>query len=361
VSAPADDAARGRDTHVSRRALLVGCAGTAGCGWWSASPTARQRAVAWLASKQAPDGGWHSEVYGLFRGGASLTALAALALQAQPDPPEDALDRALAFLVASRDRDGALGIAEVTDYPMYATAMAATAIARAGRLDGALISSGWIARQQLRGEAWGDHPARGGFPMGASTVRTPPHSGHVDLSMTRRAIEALHACGVTGEAMDEARRFVLGCRTADGSFRYSPVDLGTNKGRDPEAGYGTATADAVLALRATGGAEDAVRDGVAWLVRSFRADENPGIGDGPLRVYARAMRFDWRSSVACVFVGGGGPEGWAHAIRSALEAEQLPDGSWRNERAEQKEDDPLVATALAVEALGAIETNGVGT
>jgi hypothetical protein len=130
------------------------------------------------------------------------------------------------------------------------------------------------------------------------------------------------------------------------------VEEAVNKGRDPTSGYGTPTADAILALLATGGADDAVRVGLTWLSNAFRADENPGVGDGAMRAYARAMRFYWRSVVAAAFrAGGGGPTGWNRAIEAALVAEQLPDGSWRNDRSEQKEDDPLVATSLAVCAI----------
>jgi hypothetical protein len=39
-------------------------------------------------------------------------------------------------------------------------------------------------------------------------------------------------------------------------------------------------------------------------------------------------------------------------IKPLLEAAQGKDGSWRNPAAEMREDCPVVATALAVEALG---------
>jgi prenyltransferase beta subunit len=345
---------RGRDP-ISRRAFLCGATALVACGPRGRSDDTVERGVRWLLAQQGSDGGFHSAVYGLMRSGASLTALATMALQATTDPPAQAIERALAFLVQARGASGALGIGDVHDYPTYATAMAAHALAKAGRADEARPFTDWLLRQQLRGDAWGEHPARGGFPMGTAEPRTPPHAGHVDLSMSRTALEALRACGV-GEATvwDEARRFVLGCRTQDAGFRYSPADDSLNKGRDARAGYGTATADGILALLATGGADEVVRGAVAWLASAFRTDENPGIGPGSMRAYAEAMRFYWRSVSAAAFrAAGGGPTGWEQALRTALAAEQAPDGSWRNDRAEQKEDDPIVATALALRALAA--------
>jgi hypothetical protein len=169
--------------------------------------------------------------------------------------------------------------------------------------------------------------------------------------MTRRAVHALGAYGLEEDhpAWDGARRFVLRCATADGGFRYSPVEDGVNKGVTPQSAYGTATADGVLAARAVGATEAADR-GVRWLAAAFRADENPGVG-GVFARYGPAMRFYWRAAVAEVFAGGGGPPGWGEALRAAIEAEQRPDGSWQSASAEQKEDDPLVATALALVAL----------
>jgi len=346
---------RGRDGDVSRRAFLWGSAGLAGCRGWVGTDDVLGRGAGWLAAQQAADGGFHSEVYGLLRSGASLTALATLALQATPDPPAGVIDRALVFLVQARGPSGALGIGDVHDYPTYATAMAATALAHAGRAEEARPLTDWLLRQQLRGEAWGDHPARGGFPMGTVEPRTPPHPGHVDISMTRVALQALRSCAVGDDAVwDEGRRFVLGCRTPDGAFRYSPADPSLNKGRDVTAGYGTPTADGILALLATGGAKDAVERGLGWLAAAFRPDENPGIGEGSMRAYADAMRFYWRSVASAAFrAGRNGPSGWEQAIRTDLAAEQAPDGSWRNDRAEQKEDDPIVATSLALQALAA--------
>lgn len=327
----------------TRRAVLLGALLACRTG----DPTPLDRGVAWLLARQHADGAFRSDTYGFLAGGPTTTALATLALAGARGVPDSALSRALGFLVAVRDGSGALGLGG--EYPVYATSMAVRALARLhppGWQDAARPMVRWLTAQQLRGEGWGVHPGRGGFPMGAATPRTPPDSGHVDLSMTRQALQALRAAGADDAVFAEGRAFALRCRGPDGGFRYSPVEPGVNKGATPEASYGTATADGVLALRATGLADDAVADGVRWLERHLRADENPAVG-GAFGAYGPAMRFYWRAAAAEA-LGAGAPAAWARSVRDALATEQRADGSWRNERAEQKEDDPLVATCLAL-------------
>jgi hypothetical protein len=345
---------------VTRRqlllALLAACASPQ-------RPGPLPRAAGWLAAQQGEDGGFHSVTIGFLRGGASLTGLALHALSraaAQAPLPPEVSQRAVRFLLGQRGQDGGLGWGLVPDYPTYATALALQVLAElrppGWQEEGAPLAR-WLLGQQLQGEAWGEHPCRGGFPMGSPEPRTPPHAGHVDLSITRVAVCALRAWGLQDDhpAWAEARRFVLRCRGPEGGFLYAPGEPGLNKGHDPEASYGTATADGILALRATGGEPALLEQSTAWLASRFRADQNPDVG-GSFAAFGPAMRFYWRAVAAEVFAGAasGAPPGWADALRSSLQAEQRPDGSFVNERAEQKENDPLVATSLAVLALGAV-------
>src|SRR2546422_9370625 len=95
--------------------------------------------------------------------------------------------------------------------------------------------------------------------------RTPPHTGHVDLSMTRYVIEALRAAAVpvTDPVFERARVFVERCQNfdptrpgdTDGGFFFSTTEFDTNKaGHDGKRfrSYGTTTADGILAMLATG-------------------------------------------------------------------------------------------------------------
>jgi hypothetical protein len=168
--------------------------------------------------------------------------------------------------------------------------------------------------------------------------------------MTRRAVEALVAAERTGPATEAARGFLRRCASG-GGFVYSPVQPALNKGGCTDeacAPYGSATCDGVLAGMALG--ED-VTAPLAWLRASHRLDANPGVSDP---TFASAMRGYYRAASAEVFSRAGGPDGWAAAMRAAVVADQRADGSWRNEVALQKEDDPIIATGFALTALSAL-------
>jgi hypothetical protein len=211
----------------------------------------------------------------------------------------------------------------------------------------------WLRTQQFRAaDGWGDSAAAGGFGMGTKIPRIPPQAGHVDLSMTRRALEAL--AGTDWDGGDEAQAFVLRCRSVDGGFVYSPVQPGLNKGAaGPAAGYGTATCDGLLALLALGAPpnDPGVVEALAFLTSIHTADANPGLAGGRMDAFGPAMAFYYRAAAAAVFRRLGGPDGWEVALLSAVRAGQRDDGSWANPSRLQKEDDPLIATAFALQAL----------
>jgi hypothetical protein len=343
--------------------LLLSCGGAprgrpARDDWRSDGRQALMAAAAWCWSQQSEDGRFPSATYGLLRRGESLTPFVLLALQRAGELPEAATSRAVAALLSMRNEDGALGFAgPAADYPCYATGMLLSALGRIrpGELPAtAEPSLSWLLGQQLR-RSWGwTPPAQGGWGMGARVPLTPPHPGHVDLSMTRRVIEGLRDVGVPpgDPALVEALEFVLRCQAADGGFFYSPVELALNKGGERNAapaGYGSATSDGLLAL----GEEDstAARRGLAWLLDHHREDRNPGLEGGRMQAFGSAMRGYYRAGSAECFARLGGPAGWRARMVRALVAEQRGDGSFWNENALQKENDPLIATAFALVAL----------
>ena len=314
--------------------LLVGLVSACGArAETQADP--RARAAAWLLSKQGSDGGWHSETYGLLRSGQSLTPLILLALLDAPGTPKEAVRRAAEFIRANTNRAGEVGRSDpsLEDYPNFATALAVRALRREEGIDA-------LRRQQFtEANGWTrDHPAYGAWGMGGP-VRTPPHPGHVDLSMTRHVLQAV------GDPSGRARVFLDRCRNADGGFMFSTVVLDANKAGVGKS-YGTATADGILALLAIGAPVDGP---LAWLARHHHTDGVPGFDepkwrDGMLYYYLAASAEAFRQAK-------GGPAGWRQEMIRSLAARQRPDGSFRNESFIMKEDDPLIATALALLAL----------
>src|ERR1041384_3769616 len=105
----------------------------AGCARRRASTPLRD-AARYLWAQQSEDGGFHSTTYGLLRSGQSLTPFVLVALLGVPEnessPPRGAVERALDFIKANTNADGAVGLMDDTalDYPNYATALAVCAM-----------------------------------------------------------------------------------------------------------------------------------------------------------------------------------------------------------------------------------------
>jgi hypothetical protein len=238
------------------------------------------------------------------------------------------------------------------DYPNYATALAVLALRKAGRADriGPLVR--YLRQQQLTEEnGWRrDHAAYGAWGMGGDR-RTPPDPGHVDLSMTRYVLQALAGATSQDPAFERAQVFLDRCRNPDGGFCFSTVELGANKAGQQEGryrGYGTATADGLLSLLAAGARDDDERVVAArrWLVAHHEPGKASGFVDPKTRLWAVGLRFYYAAACAEAVPGLVKPE--------ELVCDQRPDGSWCNVEPLVKENDPLIATALAVWALGGL-------
>lgn len=335
---------------------------------------ALQRAVQYLWNQQAADGGWHSHTYGLLRSGQSLTAFVLDALLDVPaavySPPRTKIDAAIAFIVKNLQANGALGLADpdIPDYPNYATALGVTAISKSKSANSAsqLQNMAAYLRSQQFTEQNGWHPADpvyGAWGMGGER-RTPPDTGHVDLSMTRHVLEALRAAGVPASdpLFDHARIFIERCQNfdpqrpedSDGGFFFSTTEFDTNKaGHDGKhfRSYGTTTADGILALVATGRPPSDVRITAAqrWLTTHHRDMAVPGfIGDAYQR-WPRGLAFYYASASTQAFRALQIQTN--SSVNDALKRMQKADGSWVNPENLVKEDDPLIATPFAVRAL----------
>jgi prenyltransferase beta subunit len=317
-----------------------------------------RRAAQYLWAQQSEDGGFHSATYGLLRSGQSLTPFVLVALLDAPDAASlnqrRGVDRALAFIKTKTNADGALGLMDdsAADYPNYATSLAVAAMVKARSPGYEKVIEPMVAqlRAQQFDEAngWAPQDAPyGGWGMGGS-IRRPPEAGHVDLSMTRYALEALRLSGVPASdaAMTKALAYLKRSQNPDGGFYFSPVNPEINKaGQSGEGGftsYGTATADGVLALRAAGVPDEdpSVAKALKWLRDRHRPDRAPGFEKGTDRPWESGLRFYY-----------------AHAISRVLPdlpielPPQAGDGSFRNPNNLVKEDDPLIATAFALYAL----------
>jgi prenyltransferase beta subunit len=309
--------------------------------------------VRWLWSQQADDGGWHSETYGLLRSGQSLTPFVLLALlEADGDADTARVDRALRFIDKHTAADGSLGRVDESsqDYPNYATSLAVRAIVKARRpgwQDRIAPMICYLRSQQFREEN-GWHPRDapyGAWGMGGEPLR-PPHTGHVDLSMTRHVLQALRDGGVGEEdpALRRAAMYLKKLQNPDGGFVFSTTEEDTNKAGCPSPGtcrsYGTATADGILAQMAVG--EDT---GAAWkwLTAHQRDPKRIAGFEGP--AYER-----WHQGLAYYY--GAALAEVAFVANRPAPAWDLPShpagGKHANAENLVKEDDPLIATGFAL-------------
>jgi len=159
--------------------------------------------------------------------------------------------------------------------------------------------------------------------------------------MTRHVLQAV------GDPSGRAKKYLERCRNADGGFMFSPVVLDANKAGVGKS-YGTATADAVLALLAL---EDPVGPALEWLTNHHRIDGVPGFDDATAKWRDGMLYYYLAASSQAFRQTRGGPRGWQEEMIRGLAARQREDGSFKNASFLMKEDDPLIATTLALLAL----------
>lgn len=365
---------------------------------------ALRKAGRYLISRQSPDGAWRSEQYGAFKDGYALTPTVVVALQQIPDlPNRDAVcQKALDFLSRPVRADGSIDEGpHGLSYPVYTAAGAVVALSRLADEGHRRARDAWLKylRERQLTEALGWQPADkeyGGWGYCVGMPRKPaggqpvPPLTESNLSATVFALEALATAGVRTDdpAFQKALVFVQRCQNYgdngpsvdrglnDGGFFFIYDDPVRNKagvaGKDSTGSvrfrsYGSTTADGLRSLLLCGlPAEDTRVDAARfWFSQHFRPDGHPGSYAKGREVNQNAVYFYYCCSAAkCIRPlrradsppPGGGARRWfpgGEGLPRALLHRQRPDGSWANEAVAQREDDPLVATPFAVEALAA--------
>jgi squalene-hopene/tetraprenyl-beta-curcumene cyclase len=343
-----------------------------------APAAARAAAVRFLLGAQSPDGAWRSDTYGVFKGGDALTPLVlGTLLSCGGEEAGAAVRKGVAYLTAMVQDDGPHGLS----YPVYTAALAVRVLSHPTQAAHRRARDAWLAflrgRQLTEERGWqpSDREYGGwGFSAGVPIKPRPgePSSPLTEsnLSATVLALEALRAAGCPDDdpAFARALVFVRRCQNyADDPARREPFDDGgfffiyadpvRNKagvagrdasGRERFASYGSMTADGLRCLLACGLADDDGRVMAArrWLEDHFTAATNPGRFPADRRSVQAATYFYYAWSVTRALSGRD-----FGRLAEELARRQRPDGSWANEAVEVREDDPIVATALAAGAL----------
>jgi hypothetical protein len=363
-----------------------------------AGKIALQNACQYLWSQQAKDGGWHSSQYGLLRSGQALTPFILHTLLQVPEAdcprPAGGAERALDFFRKHVNEVGALGHADpdIAEYPVYSTAYAVQCFVAAGKESDRALSekmTQYLVRAQFCRKNGFDPsmPAYGGW--GFDAPKAPGEPGHMDLAHTRRALLAIkahfakwrsrpvrrypkevemflrvvqrHPDAVAAQPQPDGDEEAAPA-AYDGGFYFSPVVLAANKGgvESDVSGtkyfrsYATATCEGLLALRAAGvsNSDDRCKKAVEWLRAHDDLDYPQGVPKSGPVPWGDAIRFYHYSVRAEVYDELNWPGDWQDKLAAAVVKHQLADGSFRNTTSPlMKEDDPLVATPLAVVAL----------
>jgi len=345
------------------------------------------KAADFLWNQQGEDGGWHSQTHGILKGGQVCTAFVLDALLAVPDSiyqiDTDKKEEGLAFIVNHVNAEGALGKndPDLMEYPNYATAFGAKVLLQHGTPDqeskaGEMMT--YLLNQQLvekRGFQVG-HAAYGGWGFGEVGI-SPENPGHVDLSHTRRILEALRCQGrPSTEVQEKVGIFLLRLQKSpvapqptqgllsqfktpqsDGGFLYSPVQEDVNKGGwAADSGqymqsYATATCDGLLAAATLNGCEGMVADAKDWLEANGDWSAPAGVPTDHFQQWHKVMYY-YHLSVRAQAYRAAFMKGWQTELMDELRGKQAEDGHFSNpDGAANKENDPLIATALVVKAL----------
>ncbi|MBL7986833.1 MAG: terpene cyclase/mutase family protein [Chlorobi bacterium] len=370
-----------------------------GCNSTTAPTQTLRRAAEYLWGQQSSDGAWRSPQYAMLRSGQAFTPFVLQALLRLPpellNGRQQQVERGLEFIRGSINADGCIGLGDpdITEYPNYATSYGLRCLAAAGKpSDRPLIERaiGYLQRQQLteqRGFA-PDHLAYGAWGFGSPDLPngTP---GHVDLSHHRMVLQSMREAGVKDQAMynqaiaflrllqkhpseqrqqphDRLDEQAVGKVRYDGGFYFSPIVLGANKGlQEPaDAGhrpsfrsYATATCDGALALVAAGVPRTDERVGAVrnWLITHPILDRPEGIPEGDPEPWHLALHYYHLAGRCQAYRALGIGGDWPQQAAAIYAAGQQEDGSFRNHHSVlMKEDDPILATALAVAGCQAI-------
>jgi squalene-hopene/tetraprenyl-beta-curcumene cyclase len=307
----------------------------------------------------------------------------------------EACEKAAAYLARFLKDDGSIDEGpHGLSYPVYTAATAVMALSKPGMESHRRARDAWLAylrgRQLVEELGWHTSDREyGGWGFSSALPRKPgpgeptPPLTESNLSATVFALEALRAAGVRDDpALKKALVFVERCQNwrgehgdpalDDGGFFFIYGDAVRNKagiaGKDTDgrvrfASYGSMTADGLRTLIACGlsQSDPRVTSARQWLVAHFRPDSHPGSYAPDREPNREAVYFYYCASAALALRNAGAKEvsgdirplAWAELLTDALLGRQRSDGSWSNSAVAVREDDPIVATCLAITALAA--------
>jgi len=306
-----------------------------------------ERALAFLAKQQKKDGSFVSGAMDQNTGISSLCVMAFLAKGYTPasGPYQDVINRGIDFILDQQKPNGLLVGETKSHGPMYSHSISALMLAevsgmvdpdRQQRIDEALskalkitLAAQKVQRQNPR--------QQGGW-------RYQHTSQDSDMSLTGWALMSLRSARANGadipkQAVDDAIKFVMNCRTGDGGFAYQP-------GSAPGLAR---TGTALLCLELCGRHQDAAALAAGdWVLRHLPTRfEERGRGEGDGFFYYGL----YYCSQGMFQLGGKYWETWATAMYDMMLKCQEKDGRWPEGGGNEGRAGPCYSTAMGVLAM----------
>ena len=279
---------------------------------------ATDRGLAWLASRQRPDGSFSG-------GGAdsAVTSLSAIAFMADGNVPGrgkygQVVQRALEYVLAQGQESGMLAAAD-SNGMMYAHGFATLFLAEVYGMTG-----DEMVRERLQKAIRLIHQAQN--PQGG--WRYTPQPVDADISVTICQVMALRAARDAGikvekATIDHAIEYVKKCQNADGGFSYMQ---GNGDSMFPRSAAGVAT---LFYAGVYDG--DEIKRGVAY-IEQF----TPTNGGANPEAMSGHFFYGQYYAVQSMFLAGGPHWAkWFPAVRAQLLKMQTPQGNWSGDVTEE--------------------------
>ncbi len=337
------------------------------------------RSLVWLRAQQNTDGSFGKDTLH-----PALTALPLIAFQREPTgrfAKEEFVAKGYAYLRSFTQPDGGIYSKE-NGLANYNTSVCLLALVGANEpkdLDTLVKARAYVVGQQAAGMA---KPETDGG-IGYGSIGASPKRGHPDLDNTVVALEALRATkhliadkpGTKDLNWNAAIDFVARCQnlpsnkqpwaSADadnkGGFIYYPGSSNAGEvtlegGGKALRSYGSMSYAGLLSfIYADVKSDDPrVTAAVAWLRKHYTLDENPGLEKSGYYYYLHLMAKGLTAAGITELEVGGKKSDWRLALAERLMKLQQQDGSWLNDTARWKENNPVLVTtycALTLEIL----------
>jgi squalene-hopene/tetraprenyl-beta-curcumene cyclase len=337
------------------------------------------RSLVWLRAQQNADGSFGKDTLH-----PALTALPLVAFQREPTgrfAKEDFVAKGYAYLRGFTQPDGGIYSKE-NGLANYNTSVCLLALVGANEpkdFDTLVKARAYVVGQQAAGMA---KPETDGG-IGYGSIGASPKRGHPDLDNTVVALEALRATkhliadkpGTKDLNWNAAIDFVARCQnlpsnkqpwaSADadnkGGFIYYPGfsnagEVTLEGGGKALRSYGSMSYAGLLSfIYADVKSDDPrVTAAVAWLRKHYTLDENPGLEKSGYFYYLHLMAKGLTAAGITELEVGGKKSDWRLALAERLMKLQQQDGSWLNDTARWKENNPVLVTtycALTLEIL----------